>query len=499
MKVFNINDFRVFHPEIVEFKTDVYYLNVANVLYEIVSKSLSGRDMEYELKETIAMRVAHYFEDVVCDLGIWRAFTETHLRRYGRPLPFYSLDDIDEYYPDEVHLQDVQFIIWNVMQSAYEDRFMNPENPGFEALARSLYAELDKRFEQAPVNEQYKTFAYEIADANHPDAPFTLRNIWMWLLSANYLMTTGKVEEEMSLYEEKLSFIDNDEQKHYTSMSDASVRVRIGPLNMTAPEWYAAMCRSEESENAKLLAEKIEAMDYREITVYKMLSSKGDSIKIESPKGEVLDVPYSGFLDPDEVKLTTSKTSVFIGALLRWDNVWLPFGMTTWNNAEEVFVEMKDDWESRQRTAKFVPAKVKEKFGDQRLFFLKDKKKIKYWYKELFGKDVPMTDSSDDYYDFPDDEPIAMYLDDMGDFCIAPIAGAIALDDNPYYDPTFADELGLAVLMLPDFIDKAFTDYLVSNNLLPDAACNSLKGHEHGHKLIQSNIGFLKEYFRGIW
>lgn len=498
MKVFNINDFRAFHPDMVGFRTDVYYLNIANVLYGLIGKSMLGREMEFELKCESAMTVALYFEDVVCDLGIWRAFTEIHAQRYGHPLPFYSLDEIDEYYPDEIHMQDIQFLLWNVMQSAYDDRFMNPENPGIEELARMLYVELDKRFEQAPINEQYKVFAYEMIDANNPNAPFLLRNIWSWLLTANYLVMNEKVDESIQMFEESMSFIGDSEKINYTAMSNACMKLRFGPLNLTATKWYAAMCKGEESENARRLAQKMNAMDYREVTIYKIISCGSDSVKIESPNGEVLEVPFSGFAEAEEVKVTASKNTTVISAFIRWDNEWLPFGMTSWGENEEGFAEKKEEVESNRRTAKFVPAKVKEKFGEQRLFFLKNEKQIGNWYKELYGKEIPMDNSSDNCGDWPDDEPIAIYLDDMGDFCISPIARAIASNDNPYYDPMEADLLGLCIIMDPDYADYAFTDYLVDNNLLPDAACNSLQGPEHGRELIQSNICFLKEYFRGI-
>lgn len=497
MRSIEIEDFRMFHPDMVAFKTDLYYNNLANVLFDIVGKTAAGREIERELRESIALTVSHYFEDVVCDLGIWRSFVETHMERYGRPLPFYSVEE-DDYYPDEIHLEDVQFLVWNVMQSAFEDQFMNPENLGFEEIAKAIYTELDKRFEHAPVNEQYRTFAYEMVKADHPDAPFLLRNIWMWLLTKNYLTTTDKAEEEMSQYQEKVTMIDPKIEASYCAMSYASVKVKIGPMNMTAPDWFAAMCEGEESDNALLLAKKIKAMDYREMTFYKVIERQSDSVKVESPSGEVLVVPYSGFTEPEVVKNTAKKTSTFTGALLLWNNVWLPFGQTAWGTQDKAFAVMQSKYESDMRTAEIVPAKVKEKYGDKRLFFLKNKSQIGEWNRQLHGIEVPISNGSDAYNEIPATEPIAMYLDAMGDFCAVPTACAIKSPDNPYYDKTVASELGLGMLMLPWVMDESFLDYLVDNNLLPDASCNSLYGEEHGRKLIQYNIHFLKDYFRGI-
>lgn len=497
MRAIEIDDFRMFHPDMVAFKTDLYYNNLANVLFDIIGKTQVGREIDREMRESIALMVSHYFEDVVCDLGIWRSFVEMHMKRYARPLPFYSVD-VDDYYPDEIHLEDVQFLVWNVMQSAFEDQFMNPENLGFEEVAKAIYAELDKRFEQAPVNEQYRIFAYEMVKADHPDAPFLLRNIWMWLLTKNYLTTTDKAEDEMSQYQEKVAKIDPRAEASYCAMSYASVKVKIGPMNVTAPEWFIAMCEGEESDNAQLLAKKIKAMDYREMSIYKVFDCQRDCVKIESPSGEVLSVPYSGFTEPNAVKITAMKTTTFTGALLLWDNVWMPFGQTAWGKQDKAFALMKSKHESNMRTAELVPAKVREKYGDKCLFFLKDKSQIGEWNRQLHGIDVPMSNGSNAYNEIPAAVPIAMYLDAMGDFCLAPTACAIKSADNPYYDKKDASELGLGMLMLPWVMDESFLDYLVDNNLLPDASCNSIYGEEHGRELIQSNIHFLKEYFRGI-
>ena len=77
------------------------------------------------------------------------------------------------------------------------------------------------------------------------------------------------------------------------------------------------------------------------------------------------------------------------------------------------------------------------------------------------------------------------------------IAVYIKDENNPCYDAEEAKDSGLMLLagceLFPELIE-----YLVKNNLIPDLCMNSLKGEEHGRKLVQDNLDFMFRYYQPL-
>ena len=44
---------------------------------------------------------------------------------YGTYLPFFDLDP-DEYFPDEINIEDVQFLLWYYISMVHDDTIINP-------------------------------------------------------------------------------------------------------------------------------------------------------------------------------------------------------------------------------------------------------------------------------------------------------------------------------------------------------------------------------------
>ena len=111
-------------------------------------------EMDGETVELIAKKVALYFEDVICDCGLWRSFVEKHRELYGRWLPFHEVDK--DYMADEPHIEDIALIVWNVLLEMWKDKIVNPESPRIMQIAEAFYEILDDEFEKAPINEDLK-------------------------------------------------------------------------------------------------------------------------------------------------------------------------------------------------------------------------------------------------------------------------------------------------------------------------------------------------------
>ena len=98
------------HPFSKSGETDLYYTNLADKVCAIIEDSEYGKllrnkgDLIY-----LSLCVTSWFEDVISQLGIWKAFTTECKQRYGTYIPFYDTDGT--YTQDEINLADVKFLL----------------------------------------------------------------------------------------------------------------------------------------------------------------------------------------------------------------------------------------------------------------------------------------------------------------------------------------------------------------------------------------------------
>ena len=105
-----------------------------------------------EQKELACILTA-YFEDVISQTGIFQAFSRVYQQKYGKPLPFYSLDS--DYTPGEINTEDIQFLIWHYhMQLNNLDIAYSPALDTFAAIAADVMELFEAEYETAPENEK---------------------------------------------------------------------------------------------------------------------------------------------------------------------------------------------------------------------------------------------------------------------------------------------------------------------------------------------------------
>lgn len=149
-----MNDWLRFHPYEKPSQVDDYYQKLCNRLLKANIDEPLCKDMnQLEYKELTCMLVC-WFEDVISETNIWRSFTAEHKRMYGRFLPFYNTED--DYYEDEINLQDIQFLIWHFFSMVENDIFISPYYPIFNSFAQKAYALFEAEYETAPPNLLYK-------------------------------------------------------------------------------------------------------------------------------------------------------------------------------------------------------------------------------------------------------------------------------------------------------------------------------------------------------
>lgn len=150
-------DWLQLHPYKQSNPVDSYYTGIANRIYSIMEQTELINSFEGDEAKQIAIRIAAYFEDVISELGIWRAFLLKNKKLYGKYMPFYTPDD--HYYDDEVNAEDVRFLLWHFTQQYHGFRkgtVVSPDNYANEATALMIYKLFCDEWTTAPENPRMK-------------------------------------------------------------------------------------------------------------------------------------------------------------------------------------------------------------------------------------------------------------------------------------------------------------------------------------------------------
>ena len=139
-----VRDIAHSHPDGMISSTDLYYANIGNLLLRKAFSVSSSKALRNSELRAIAVRIALYFEDIICDGGLWRSFVNKHQELYGKLLPFYDVEE--EYYHDEPHVEDIRLLIWDTMLSENPDDIVHPEEDVIIHLADAFYQVLEDEF-----------------------------------------------------------------------------------------------------------------------------------------------------------------------------------------------------------------------------------------------------------------------------------------------------------------------------------------------------------------
>jgi len=179
-----IQDWMKFHPITKQSFSDNYYLGICKEVYQLFQnqdfEDLMVGQKSDNLKD-FACFLTCYFEDIISKTGIWQTFTSSHFELYNKYLPFYKLD---EYYPDEINPQDIQFLIWYFISSKFPNEYLSPLNKDLKEMSLELYEIFDREYETAPENLKLKAF---LSIAESETNFLKIRNVIDWLFISSYL------------------------------------------------------------------------------------------------------------------------------------------------------------------------------------------------------------------------------------------------------------------------------------------------------------------------
>lgn len=176
----------VFHPYKISDEIDSYYADLADNVFNIIKDSeiSDAFDDDMEKMKKTAIRLTMWFEDVISDIGIWKAVKKEFKERYGYKLPFFKLYGC--YYDDFINTQDVSFLMWNEVQSLHEETLICHYNPSLLKVSQDIYDLFYEEWNYSPVNERLHEYIHgEWATASYWNA----RKLMEWFYDFSFVST----------------------------------------------------------------------------------------------------------------------------------------------------------------------------------------------------------------------------------------------------------------------------------------------------------------------
>lgn len=485
---FSIADIRRMHPrDLKPSPTDQEYALLANKLERSLVNDASNDFYEAKYMKAILSRVIMYYEDIIADSGMWRGFVNKNLELYGKPLPFYPIEG--DYYPDEPHKEDVQLLVWDAMRDVRPlDKVANPENPAIENAAEVIYKILDEEFENVGINENLTEYFSKAAFASDF---YEMRDVLKWIFFDCYLTTNAYAEDLLNGIREDLNPFFKGKDGAYEAECIAPMVTQVGMLALLPKDWLslfiAAKCN-------KAVAKKITELETTEdVDVIKMTSHDAKKIsfvdlkdrKITIGRGYRYDIAESDF----------DKDNGAIGSYVKYDGKWYLNGNQSWGFIDKVLDEMKEQQKPFENLSVKQYDHLMELSGGSPFFYFKNMTQMRKFLTEEAGwKKTDMKGLGQ----LSGAKNITLFLQGHDKpLAITPnVAESICDKRNPCYKPGDKSLYGLTMLMDGGVVPGVLVRYLISHNMLPDAGLNSLKGAEHGRRLVQDNIDFLARALR---
>ncbi len=489
-----LQDINRYHPYKYSDSTDRYYTALANKIVDILDNVSMEDWADDDMRRDIAVAMALYLEDVVSGTKIWRTFTEECKARYGVYVPFYEIDE--DYCPDEINIQDVNFLLWHRMQVANEGTVFNPENIGIGTVSTMIMDVLEDAYEDAPENERMLEWMQNIRFS--ADDFLGCRRVLQWFHYRCYLFYENTYTFE-NQKDQVMDFLDEQEEVDEAMLDMTDIMFyglyaqnimdeRINLLSFTTPQW-ADKILSHHTDTTPLRNLKV-----REIMPYQVISTDEKSFTLKSPLSdmELLCVDKNSLDDKDMI----DSDCKYVACQLVWyGDGWKLNGMLRKEDDKEYDKEAKP-FEYRRMNEEILEDTNKsflKATGGERLAFCRDRSDMVQFMtrkmKMKFSKDV-------EWPDIPDHHGIVIVCaETKGVGFITEYTEAICSPRNPFYNKKKAEITAIKLLFNSRVAPYEVARLLWDNGYLPDAGLNSAMGIEYGKKFFADNADFLIDYF----
>lgn len=483
------------HPYMQSDETDRYYAGLASQIGEMLCSKEIPDDIPAPAAREAGMLVAGWFEDIISETGIWQAFTTECKQRYGEFLPFYPIGS--DYLQGEVNEEDIRFLLWHGLQTISQDGTVyNPENPGIAYAASRIYELLEKEYETAPANERLHDFLYGDSRGQddfylyraklewfHLHSYFNPQNIAWLAANCENMAEEGEWDWEcdpgMVLYDIKIWQM---------------FRGRLGLLGFTSPEWLARAGRGKPGTEAWQEVR----MHPGHFFLYLRQDAGAVYLKdLTGTDGEVLEVRKASLGDDAKTGQWVAGRDVVSCRLVAYGGRWWQNGLMAvlpeGRGRQEEEMQQERDQRSHVHERAVFQA-FRKASGGKAFVICRDKEDLrgfltrKLGYKLQENLALPQT--------LDGRTGIVVTASPEGGLSFVPKgAECIASPDNPYYNKEKAGSDAIALCIGDKAITYELSCWLQDRKLIPDARLNSLKGEEHGRKLVRDNHQFLTDYF----
>lgn len=247
-----------------ETSTDKYYLDLANRLVEVAKERKLFPSYPEKVIERGAMALIGYYQDVICDAGIWHAFIDENRRLYGRTLPFYDVDE-EAYLDAELNREDVRFMVWYAFSMIYEDlRVMYPLDEELMKGADEWWRELERVYDDSPMPEDYR-LTHELEMHAEEDREVLMR-LGNWLFMHCYLMTPA-FTQTLSEMAWRYDLSKEKELIEFQKELEKAIGTQpTGPLALYTGEWLYLIVEGKMPPGPKKREEKEDHKYYKAFT-----------------------------------------------------------------------------------------------------------------------------------------------------------------------------------------------------------------------------------------
>ncbi len=482
MNIITMEDWLDLHPYGKNTSSDFYYVRLANHLFDLLSGSLLRNEFSQERRKDMALTVTAYFEDVISDIGLWKAFTKRHREMYGKPLPFYEVNE-ELYVHDEINPQDVSFLIWSIIQNNRKNSFINPDNPLIAAISTLIFNTLDDDFENAPINEYFQDYIYQ--EELYNDF-FSSKLFSQWLFYKSYLLGAASyllLDKELEPYEDG----EYEEEEwyliEYSVRSSVLFNAKTGPLSLPLKDWLMLILSDTKEFCGYQLTSELES---RNIDSYLVESEDDTVFYLHNRKGEKFEVLKSSF---NTLPSSVTENKAVVTSLVKYNQEWNVNGVTIWNK-EEYFLDFKEKSDAQDTANQLFFERIMKANKGYPLAYFADYDELNQWLSATLGVENRAT------LENREEEYLVLFATPGKEAEIVP-NGALLIKDkrNPYYDKDRVADMGLALLLNPDLVSQEMLNFLITKKLLPSIRVNSLIGKKRGRELVKQNQDFLIRYF----
>jgi hypothetical protein len=483
------------HPLKIQSPSDFYYIQLSNKILTLLENDKNVIEFSINLKRQFAITASAYFEDIISNIGLWKAFRQIHFDKYGKNLPF--LNTTDDYCPDEINLEDVKFLIWTIVQHdelvTGENLFINIENPIVSYVSILIYELLNNEYETAPENETLYNAVHSIKLASDY---FLFREFLKWLHYDSYLSQEypkNKILDEIENIKETKNqeyFKENKFALNYTLVNSLIFTAPCSPMAILATKWLAEIATDSK---VKYIARAIE---YKAFENYRIISKNNKILRLKLQYGEadIFELALESLSSTAEIK---NKNTISC-AMTFFNGLWNVNGMASFGEEEpeeKIPTESTDikrikKSENNKTTFDFVLKNNK----NSPIAYSRDSKDLLAFLLKLFPKStkselIPSNIETEKNF-------VVFAHPNIGLVLYSDLAKWIKDKNNPCYNKQSATDDSISLLCGGYNCQREFLEYLIQNNLIPDARINSLKGEEYGRKLLQDNLDFIVRFFQ---